>query len=200
MLMHSYSNFTILFTPRTGSSYLTVSLSQHPIVNKVYDETWVKRRLSSNRPIVCKEHLGLAVTKTPITEIFAAGRQKEIAKPIIVTYRNNKLSQAISFRLAQRDGFSKVHYKGDIEIDIKHARKLIRDWSGAERKVRETMDCLWLEYGEIVNGSGVRKAQEFIGLQPKPHKVFTMKQSEGINSKYVRNIEELKASDLAGWL
>lgn len=195
--------FSLLYLPRTGSHFLRTCLQSHTQIDTVVHEGITGPIIDSGRDLWPETDATIG-KKLSSSKLRNLGRLSIVREPAIVTYRNNKLAQYISLQLAERDHrwTSKAgnYIDSPIKIDIDHAIKMIRYWDRIEERVRMVVNALWLEYGELVGGDGLIRAQQHLGLPVETLRRTLTKQSRGANISYVSNLDEILRSPLAGWV
>ena len=198
MLLHS-SQFVILYTDRTGSTFCRSALESNPHIGHIEHEYFVGKRIRSGGPILTNHHVGF---KIHLPELINSGRLHELKCRKIVMYRHNKLSQFISYRLAYQNSIwhHEPYPDTKIHIDIGKCVRQIRIWTDIENAVRQMDNCLWLEYGEAISGKRFPEIQEFLGVPTVKLRPTTVKQANRPNIGYVSNVDELLKSELAGWV
>lgn len=203
--------FIILFTPRTGSHLCRSTLVTHPDVVDISKETITNQILEAGDcnelwiPVHGLHGHKISANTLNLHKLFDVLIESlPLDCKIIITYRNNKLSQFISRVLATRDNCwgESVRYKDEkIDVSINEAIWSIAKWQKIENDMRVAFpDALWVEYGELVDTSGFKKIQKFLQLPTIELEKQLKRQSKGVNFDYVKNRDDVMNSELAGWI
>lgn len=196
--------FALLFTVRTGSHLCKSALISHPEIQQIWAEKYTSDLILEDKQIITPQPF-MTGLKLASPYLYEKERIHEVTCPKIATYRNNKLSQLISFLLARRENlWGDTPYSDEhVRVPIRKGIYWINTWIAAETAIREAFsdqECLWVEYGDLASGKAHEEMQRHLGLDVVDLVPIRKKQAQKPNIEYVENIDEVLNSELAGWV